>query len=169
MWPVAYGPHWPRLPPPASPAPISLVCPHGEEDGSALVLGIGLWLWQSALGFPSLSFIYKSIVFPSLWIDRQFIIFSSSPSSSRVNTSSPWWCGLSHTLEPHWGSLWLRSPVPSPLVSSAALLCRLTSTAWTLSLTQVSLSSTSPTPLSTVISDVLMMSLYCIGNFCLGF
>jgi len=79
-------PHQPRLPPPASLAPIGLACPHGEEEGSALVLGIGLRLWQSALGFPSLSFIYKSIVFPSLWIDRQFIIFSSSPSSSRVNT-----------------------------------------------------------------------------------
>jgi len=71
-------PHRPHLPPPASPAPIGLVCPHGEEEGSALVLGIGLRLWQSALGFPSLSLIYKSIVFPSLWIDRQFIIFSSS-------------------------------------------------------------------------------------------
>ena len=71
-------PHQPRLPPPVSPAPTSLACPHrprlplsaslapvghGEEDGSALVLGIGLRLWQSALGFPSLSFIYKSIVF----------------------------------------------------------------------------------------------------------
>ena len=82
MRPVAYGPHWPRLPPPASPAPtglacphqprlplsaslapVGLACPHGEVDGSALVLGIGLRLWQSALGFPSLSFIYKSIVF----------------------------------------------------------------------------------------------------------
>jgi len=51
---------------------------------ASLVFGAG-GLWQSALGFPSLSFIYKSIVFPSLWIDRQFIIFSSSPSSSRVN------------------------------------------------------------------------------------
>jgi len=44
-------------------APIGLACPHGEEEGSALVLGIGLRLWQSALSFPSLSFIYKSIVF----------------------------------------------------------------------------------------------------------
>ena len=79
-------PHPPSVspPPPASSAPIGLACPHGEEEGSALVLGIGFWLWQSALSFPSLSFVYKSIVFPSLWIDRQFIIFSSSPSSSRV-------------------------------------------------------------------------------------
>jgi len=80
--PAAYGPHWPRLPQPASPvptglacpyqsrlppsaslAPVGLACPHGEEEGSALVLGIGLRPWQSALGFPSLSFIYKSIVF----------------------------------------------------------------------------------------------------------
>jgi len=40
--------------------------PHGQEAGSALVLGIGLRLWQLALSFSSLSFIYKSIVFPSL-------------------------------------------------------------------------------------------------------
>jgi hypothetical protein len=26
---------------------------HGEEEGSALILGIGLRLWQSALRFPS--------------------------------------------------------------------------------------------------------------------
>jgi hypothetical protein len=32
MRPVAYGPHWPRLPPPASPAPTSLACPHAEEE-----------------------------------------------------------------------------------------------------------------------------------------
>jgi hypothetical protein len=88
MRPVAYGPHWPRLPPPASPAPIGLTCPHGKEEGSALILGIGLRLWQSALSFPSLSFVYNSIVFPSLWIVRQFIFLSSSPSSSRVNTSA---------------------------------------------------------------------------------
>ena len=31
MMPVAYGPHWPRLPPPASLAPTSLACPHAEE------------------------------------------------------------------------------------------------------------------------------------------
>jgi hypothetical protein len=56
-------PHQPRLPPPASLAPIGLACPHSDEEGSALVLGIGLRLWQSALGFRSLSFIYKYIVF----------------------------------------------------------------------------------------------------------
>jgi len=44
-------------------APIGLACPHGDKEGSPLVLGIGLCLWQSALGFPSLSLIYKSIVF----------------------------------------------------------------------------------------------------------
>jgi len=60
-------------PPLASPAPTSLACPHGEEEGSALVLGIGLRLWQSALGFPSLSFIYKSIV---------FLLFGSTDNSS---------------------------------------------------------------------------------------
>jgi hypothetical protein len=43
--------------------PIGLACPHGEEERSALVLGIGLRLWYSALSFPSLSFVYKSIVF----------------------------------------------------------------------------------------------------------
>jgi hypothetical protein len=59
---LAY-PNQPRLPPPASLAPIGLACLHGDEEGSALVLGIGLQLWQSALGFPSISFIYKSIVF----------------------------------------------------------------------------------------------------------
>ena len=69
-------PHQPRLPPSASLAPVGLACPHGEEDGSALVLGIGLRLWQSALGFPSLSSIYKVHSFPSLCIDRQFIFFS---------------------------------------------------------------------------------------------
>ena len=47
----------------AEPVPISLACPHGKEEGPALVLGIGLQLWQSALGFPSLSSIYQSIVF----------------------------------------------------------------------------------------------------------
>ena len=59
MWPVAWGPHRPRLLPPALIAPIGLVCPLGEEKGSALVLGIGLRLWQLALGLPCLSFIYK--------------------------------------------------------------------------------------------------------------
>ena len=53
-------PHRTRLPPPAPPAPIGLICPHGEEEGSALVLGIGLRLWVSALGFPSLSLSYIS-------------------------------------------------------------------------------------------------------------
>jgi hypothetical protein len=96
--PEAYGPHWPRLPPPASPAPTGLACPHqprllpsaspspiglacphrprlphGKEEGSSQVLGIGLRLWQSALGFPSLSFIYKSIV---------FLLFVSTDNSS---------------------------------------------------------------------------------------
>jgi len=50
-------------PPLSSPAPTSLACPYGEEEGSALVLGIGLRLWQPALSFPSLSFVYKSTVF----------------------------------------------------------------------------------------------------------
>jgi hypothetical protein len=40
--------------------PIGLACPHGDEEGSALVLGIGLQLWQSALSFPSLSVSYIS-------------------------------------------------------------------------------------------------------------
>jgi hypothetical protein len=56
-------PHRPRLLLSASPAPVGLACLHGEDDSLVLVLGIGLRLWQSALGFPSLSFIYKSIVF----------------------------------------------------------------------------------------------------------
>jgi hypothetical protein len=50
----------------ASPAQNSLAYPHGEEEGSTLGLGIGLRLSQSPLSFPSLSFISKSIVFPSL-------------------------------------------------------------------------------------------------------
>jgi hypothetical protein len=54
---------------------MGLACPHGEEEGSALVLGIGLRLWQSAWSFPSLSFVYKSIASPSVWIDRQFFFF----------------------------------------------------------------------------------------------
>jgi len=53
---------WP--PPSSSPAPTWLDCPHGEEEGSVLVLGFGLRLWQSAWSFPSLSFVYKFIVFP---------------------------------------------------------------------------------------------------------
>jgi len=96
-------PHQPRLPPPVSPAPTSLacphrlrlrqsallahvglVCPHGEENGSALVLGIGLRLWQLALGFPSFTFIYKVHSFPSLCIDRQFIFFSIIFSCQQV-------------------------------------------------------------------------------------
>jgi hypothetical protein len=40
--PAAYGPHWPRLPPPASLAPIGLACPHGDEEGPAVMPGIGL-------------------------------------------------------------------------------------------------------------------------------
>jgi len=58
-------------PPLGSPAPTSLACPHGEELGSVLVFGIGLRLWQSALSFPSLSFVYTSIV--SLSLDGQTI------------------------------------------------------------------------------------------------
>jgi hypothetical protein len=49
---------------PVAGRPIGLACPHAEEEGSALVLGFGLRLWQSAWCFPSLSFVYKSIVFP---------------------------------------------------------------------------------------------------------
>jgi len=93
MRPVAYGP------PLASPAPTSLACPHGEEEGSALVLGVGLRLWQSALSFPSLSFLYKCIV---------FLLFGSTDNSSSslllhhllvstVHTSLPWprwWCAV---------------------------------------------------------------------------
>jgi hypothetical protein len=108
--PEAYGPHWPRLPSPASPAPTGLACPHRprlppwrgggfgtgveskrermkklnclsiqEKENTKLIyrektiLGIGLRLWQSALGFPSLSFIYKSIV---------FLLFGSTDNSS---------------------------------------------------------------------------------------
>ena len=55
MWPVARGPHWPPLPPPPSPDPIGLACPHGKVEGLAPVLGIGFRLWQSALGFFLLS------------------------------------------------------------------------------------------------------------------
>ena len=74
-----------RMPPPASLAPIGLVYHHGEEEGSALVLGIGLRLWQSALCFPSLSFIYKSIVFLLFDSKDSWCSASSSQSSSRVN------------------------------------------------------------------------------------
>ena len=78
-------PHQPSLPPPVTAAPTSLACPIGlaclcrprlplsaspapmatrtaRNWYSALGSGFGLRLWQSALGFPSLSFIYKSIV-----------------------------------------------------------------------------------------------------------
>jgi hypothetical protein len=56
-------PHQPCMPRSALLAPIGLAYPHGVGEGSALVLRIGLRLWQSALGIPSLSLIYKSIVF----------------------------------------------------------------------------------------------------------
>jgi hypothetical protein len=97
-------PHQPRLPPPVSPAPTSLACPRrprlplsaspapmarrtARHWYSALGSGIGLRLWQSALGFPSLSFIYKSIVFLLFgWTDNSSSS-SSSPSSSRVNSN----------------------------------------------------------------------------------
>jgi hypothetical protein len=42
-------PHQPYLPPPSSVTPTSLVCPNGEEEGSALVLGTGNRHWDSAL------------------------------------------------------------------------------------------------------------------------
>jgi len=88
MRPVAYGPHWPRLPPPTSPAPIRLACLHGVEEGSALVLGIGLRLWKSALGFPSLSLKYKSRVFLLFGSTDTSSFSCSSLSSSRVDTGS---------------------------------------------------------------------------------
>jgi len=70
-------PHQPRLPPPVSPAPTSLTCPHRPR----LPLSASLapmakrtaWHWYLALGFPSLSFIYKSIV---------FLLFVSTDNSS---------------------------------------------------------------------------------------
>jgi len=51
----------------ASPSRIGLACPHAVDEGSALVLGFGLRLWQSAWSFPSLSFVYKSTVFLLLY------------------------------------------------------------------------------------------------------
>jgi hypothetical protein len=70
-------PHQPRLPPTASLATIGLACPMARRRArhwcSALVHGIGLRLWQSALGYPSLSFIYKFIV---------FLLFGSTDNSS---------------------------------------------------------------------------------------
>jgi len=114
--PVTYGPHWPRLPPPASPAPTSLACPHqlrlpppawsapiglscphDEEEGSALVLGIGLQLWQSALSFPSLSFVYKSIVFSfslyrqTIELLRSFLIDLNTVRSSGDGLPGNYW------------------------------------------------------------------------------
>jgi len=80
------SPHQPRLPPSAAVAPVGLACPHGEEEGSSLVLSIGLRLWQSALGFASLCFISKSIVFLLFGSTDDSSCSSSSPSSSRVNT-----------------------------------------------------------------------------------
>ena len=55
------------LPPLASPAPIGFACTYAEGEGSALVLGFGLRLWQSAWCFPSLSFVYKYTVFLLLY------------------------------------------------------------------------------------------------------
>jgi hypothetical protein len=56
------GGGWP--PPLTSPAPTGLASPNAEEEGSALLLGFGLRLWQSAWSFVSFFFVYKSIVFP---------------------------------------------------------------------------------------------------------
>jgi len=78
-------------PPLASAAPTSVACPHWPRlppwRGGGLGTGTRHWAPALAVGIGfsfSLSFIYKSIVFPSFWIDRQFIIFSSSPSSSHL-------------------------------------------------------------------------------------
>jgi len=158
-------PHQPRLPVLASLAPLALTCPDGEEDGSALVHGIGLQLGQSALGFPSLSFIYKVHSFPSLCIARQFIfsvIFSCqqvmSPALSWTRrrllvfvTASPlplfqWieptslfvYCSSSACL--HW-----TESTPS---SSATLYCSLTFALFIVSQPSTSATSTTATELN---------------------
>ena len=70
MWPVACGPLWPCLPPPVLPATTSLVCPHWPRlppwQGGGLGTGTRHWAPALAVGigvFPSLSVVYKSIVF----------------------------------------------------------------------------------------------------------
>jgi len=83
--------------PPVSPTPTCLACPHAEEGGAALIVGVGFRLWSLALSFPSLSFLYKPIV---------FLLFGSTDNSSSslllhhllvsiVHTSllwPRWWC-----------------------------------------------------------------------------
>jgi len=101
-------PHWPRLPPSASPAPISLACPHQPRlppSASPAPMARRRALhWYSALGsgfgsrhcvFPSLSFIYKSIV---------VLLFGSTDnsSSSRLNTDSEFRVGLSPIVLQVW-------------------------------------------------------------------
>ena len=53
MWPVACGPHWPRLPPPASPAPTSLACPHRPRLPLVFLSGPASILKTCAKGGPA--------------------------------------------------------------------------------------------------------------------
>ena len=91
-------PHRSCLPPTASIAPIGLACPFQpylpRSASPAPMARRTARHWYSALGsgFGSRHWVFlfslfhiKVHSFPSLWIDRQFIIFSSTPSSSRVN------------------------------------------------------------------------------------
>jgi hypothetical protein len=86
-------PHRPRLPLSASLVPVCLASPHGGEEGSALVLGIGLRPWQSALGFPSLSFISRSKV---------FLLFGSTDNSSSSLLLYHLLVSTSGTVPHHW-------------------------------------------------------------------
>ena len=81
MRPVAYGPHWPRLPPPVSPAPTSHACPHRPRlppwRGGGFGTGTRHWAPALAVGIGfSFSLFHISVhSFPSLWIDRQLSFF----------------------------------------------------------------------------------------------
>jgi hypothetical protein len=76
-------------------APNDPACPRSVEEGSALVLGIWLQLWESALSFRSLSFEYKSIVFPFLLLSTfgmvGFLIVLLASSGVLVHSDCSQW------------------------------------------------------------------------------
>ena len=82
--PVAYGPHWPRLPPPASLAPTSLACPHRPRLPPWQRGGLGSdarhWSPDVILGFAeyALSFpIYIRLSFSLSLLFRQSLLYDS--------------------------------------------------------------------------------------------
>jgi hypothetical protein len=98
--PAAYGPHWPRLPPPASLAPIGLACPHRPRlppwrrggpgsDARQWTPDVILGFAEYALSFPIYIFLSFSLVLlfrQSLLYDSQFNI---SIGTRLISTKTP--------------------------------------------------------------------------------